>query len=71
MAARGVLGGLQPDPDKGRPHRHTRQKIRLMMQGLSQEQLVTAIKILMDSRPEETLDALITASCEEQGASGQ
>lgn len=66
MAARGILGGLQPDPDKGKPHRHTRQKIRLMLDGMTQAQLLSALTFLMDTRPEETLDALIEVCGEEQ-----
>jgi hypothetical protein len=65
MSARGVLGGLQPDPDKGKPHRHTRAKIRLMIEDMTPVQAIQVISKIMDIRPEETLDAIIAVCGEE------
>jgi hypothetical protein len=62
--AKGVLGGLQPDPDKGKSFRHTRAKARLMMGGLTHTQLTVALQLLIEARPEESLDAMISASGE-------
>lgn len=65
MAAKGVLGGLQPDPDKGKPYRRTREKARLMISSLNEEQLHGALLYLMDTRPEDLLDALLHVNGEE------
>lgn len=70
MARGGVIGGAQPDPDKGKPHRHTRQKARLMMDTFGEGEaawlkLRLAMNHLLDTRPEDVLDALIKASGEE------
>jgi hypothetical protein len=67
MAARGVLGGIEPDPDKGRPNRHTRAKAKLMIDSLNDKPgaLALALLLLAEKRPEDTLDALIAASGEE------
>lgn len=61
-ARRGVLGGLEPDPDKGKPHKNVRRKCRLLMEGMSGDKYAAALRLLIDVRPEETLDALIAAS---------
>jgi hypothetical protein len=62
--AKGVLGGLQPDPDMGKPFRHTRAKARLMMGGLTSTQLTVALELLIEKRPEDALDAMLAASGE-------
>jgi hypothetical protein len=59
--AKGVLGGVLPDPDKGKPHRHTRAKARLMLQDLDRSQAFAALELLIDKRPEEVLDAILDA----------
>ena len=63
-AKRGVLGGIEPDPEAGKPYRHTRQKARLMLADLNEEQVRQALILLLDKRPEDVLDALIKASGE-------
>jgi hypothetical protein len=65
MAPRGVLGGAQPDPDKGKPFRHTRAKARLMKGTLTSTQLTVALELLIEKHPEDALDAMISASGEE------
>jgi hypothetical protein len=69
-ARRGVLGGLEPDPDKGKPHRHTRQKARLMMGGMDDEQLAAVLQIIIDKRPEEALDAILEVAGELEKQAG-
>lgn len=58
-AKRGILGGAEPDPDAGKPYRHTRQKCRLMMNGMTGDQFRDALLRLLDIRPEDVLSALI------------
>ena len=59
---RGYTG--PPDPDKGKPYRHTQAKIRLML-GLSGgaypacEDLLTIIIRVAEKRPDDVLDAVI------------
>lgn len=65
MARKGILGGAQPDPDHGKPFRHTRAKARLMKGTLTSVQLTTALELLIDKHPEDALDAMISASGEE------
>jgi hypothetical protein len=65
MATRGVLGGAQPDPDKGKPFRHTRAKARLMKSNLTCSQLRVTLELLIEKHPEDALDAMISASGEE------
>jgi hypothetical protein len=60
----GVLGGLEPDPNKGKPYRHTRRKCLLMMEGMSGDKYGAALKLLIEKRPEDVLDALIAVSPE-------
>ena len=62
MTSRGVLGGVEPDPGKGKPHRHTRAKCLLMLTGMTLDQATTALIVLIDKRPEDALDALIIAA---------
>jgi hypothetical protein len=65
MARGGILAGSDPDgpdPDKGKPFRHTRQKCRLMMRDMGDGQCRKALTLLMDKRPDEVLDALIEVS---------
>lgn len=61
---RGVLGGLEPDPDKGKPFRHTRSKARLMLEGLDPARAREALRLLIDKHPGDVLDALIEVSPE-------
>jgi hypothetical protein len=61
---RGVLGGIEPDPDKGKPYRHTRRKCLLMMEGMNGDKHGAALKLLIEKRPEDVLDALIAVSDE-------
>ena len=61
---RGVLGGVEPDPDRGKPYRNTRRKCRLMMEGMSGDKYAAALSLLIDKRPEDVLDALIEVSGE-------
>lgn len=56
---RGVLGGVQPDPDFGKPNRHTRQKCRLMLADLSPAQTHIVLRQLINKRPEDVLDAIL------------
>ena len=67
--AKGVLGGIQPDPEKGMPYRQVRQKARLLLEDMYASEDINAlyntIISLMTVRPEETLDALIAASGED------
>ena len=65
MAARGVLGGIAPDPDKGKSFRHTRAKARLMKGTLTGIQLQVALELLIEQHPESALDAMISASGEQ------
>jgi hypothetical protein len=62
---RGILGGAQPDPDAGKPFRHTRAKARLMMGTLTTTQQRVALELLIEKRPEDSLDAMISASGDE------
>jgi hypothetical protein len=62
--AKGVLGGLQPDPDMGKPFRHTRAKARLVMGTLTTTQQTVALELLIEKRPEDALDAMISATGE-------
>lgn len=62
--AKGVLGGVVPDPDKGKAFRHTRAKARLMLGGLTSTQQTVALELLIEKRPEDALDALLGASGE-------
>lgn len=60
--ARGYAG--PPDPDKGRPNRHTRAKIALMLgdhlYGSESAELLGKIVLkVADRRPEDTLDAVL------------
>ena len=59
MARGGVIGGAQPDPAKGTPHRHTRQKAQLLMDSWGEGELAwlrlrLAMNYLLDKRPEDT-----------------
>lgn len=65
MARKGILGGAVPDPDKGKPFRHTRAKARLMKGTLTGIQLAVALELLIEQHPEDALDAMIAASGEE------
>lgn len=62
--AKGVLGGLQPDPDIGKPFRHTRAKARLVKGTLTHTQLMVALELLIEKRPDDALDAMISATGE-------
>lgn len=57
--ARGYHG--PEDPDKGRPNRHTRQKVRLMLADETADRgaLTEIILMLAEKRPEDTLDAVL------------
>jgi hypothetical protein len=59
MARGGILGGAIPDPDFGKPHRHTRAKVMLLMQDVDDEQRERVILMLLDKHPESVLDAVI------------
>jgi hypothetical protein len=65
MAPRGVLGGVRPDPDKGKSFRQVRAKARLMKGTLTGTQLQVALELLIEKRPEDALDAMISASGEQ------
>lgn len=65
MAARGVLGGLVPDPDKGKSFRQCRAKARLMKGTLTSTQLQVALELMIEKHPQDSLDAMISASGEE------
>ena len=65
MAPKGVLGGIVPDPDKGKSFRQSRAKARLMKGTLTSTQLQVALELLIEKRPEDALDAMISASGEE------
>lgn len=55
---RGYTG--PPDPDKGKPYRHTQAKIRLMLKDIEDDPLalVQVILRLAEKRPEDVLDAV-------------
>jgi hypothetical protein len=60
--ARGYAG--PPDPDKGKPYRHTQQKIRLMLDiggddAPVYEHLLEVILKVAEKRPDDVLDALV------------
>jgi len=59
--ARGYHG--PPDPGKGTPYRHVRQKIRLLTDGLllntDGERLLSALMAVAEKRPEDVLDAVL------------
>jgi hypothetical protein len=62
--AKGVLGGIEPDPDAGTPYRKVRARAQLMLGTLTSDQQKLALELLIVVRPEEALDALIFASGE-------
>jgi hypothetical protein len=65
--ARGYAG--PPDPDKGKPYRHTQQKIRLLLEGEDlpvYEDLLKIILKIAEKRPEDVLDALVDVLGREQ-----
>jgi hypothetical protein len=57
--ARGYTG--PPDPDKGKPNRHTRAKINLMLTDIREDHLALEQVILKiaEKRPEDVLDAVL------------
>lgn len=61
--AKGVLGGLEPDPDKGRPHRHTRAKIQLLILDARHDPvtLTRVIDKVAETYPGAVLDAVLEA----------
>jgi hypothetical protein len=46
------------DPDKGMPHRHTRQKIRLLLTGPSTDLLEKMLLKVAEKYPDAVLDAV-------------
>jgi hypothetical protein len=65
VAPKGVLGGIQPDPDKGKAFRQCRARARLMKGTLTSTQLHVALELMIEKRPEDALDAMIAASGED------
>lgn len=66
--ARGYAG--EADPDKGKPYRHTRQKIRLLLTEPElpvYEKLLEIILHLMETRPEEVLDSVTAVLDSKEG----
>jgi hypothetical protein len=61
VAPKGVLGGIVPDPDAGKPYRHVRQKLRLrlLMADLGTDDLEAVIWTLAGKRPDAVLDAVL------------
>ena len=57
---KGVLGGIAPDPEKGRPYRHLRARIRLLLADVADDPLALEQLVLKiaEKRPEDVLDAL-------------
>ena len=53
-------GWNETDPDKGKPNRHTRRKVELMLSGVEDIPLLTAIIVkIAEKRPEDVLDAVL------------
>jgi hypoxanthine-guanine phosphoribosyltransferase len=54
-------GWNEADPEKGQPNRHTRAKIRLMMQDILDDPLAlrAVIDKIAEKRPEDVLDAVL------------
>jgi TnpA family transposase len=54
-------GWNETDPEKGQPNRHTRAKIRLMMQDILEDHfaLRAVIDKIAEKRPEDVLDAVL------------
>jgi hypothetical protein len=50
-----------PDPEKGTPYRHTRQKITLMLEPILDDPraLLAVIGKVAEKRPEDVLDAVL------------
>jgi hypothetical protein len=56
---------VHPDPDKGKPYRHTRQRIRLLIPDLTYNQREAVLWELMEKHPDEVLDAVLKVRGEE------
>jgi hypothetical protein len=61
------------DPDAGKPHRHTRNKIQLMLTGMAEktenvsddyQQMLEVLWVIAEKHPGEVLDAMIRVSGE-------
>ncbi|HEY1705532.1 MAG TPA: hypothetical protein VGG75_38085 [Trebonia sp.] len=68
---RGYAGA--PDPDKGIPYRHVRQKIRLLLSGrlaldADGEVLLAVLLKVAEKRPDDVLDAVISVLGDETEA---
>lgn len=62
-------GWTETDPDKGKPHRHTRAKIRLMLADVHDDHLALANIILKaaEKRPDDVLDAVLAVLGDDHG----
>ena len=53
-------GWNKEDPDKGKPHRHVQAKIRLVLSGVEDTPLLTAIIVkIAEKRPGDVFDAVL------------